>query len=81
MDEVKDRPGRTTRVSAKHQVTIPVAALRDAGVGVGDRLIATVDSPGRIVLERADDPVARWSGRLTGTWAPGDLGELRDEWR
>lgn len=71
-----------TKVSAKHQVTIPVSALRDAGIRAGDVLRAESDGSGRVVLTRVDELLARWSGRLaTG----GRLGQrvegLREEWR
>ena len=43
-----------TRISAKHQVTIPSAPFRAAGLQVGDRLQGRADGPGRVVLERID---------------------------
>jgi Holliday junction resolvase-like predicted endonuclease len=49
-----------TRISAKHQVTIPSGAFQSAGYAVGDRLHATADGPGRVILER----VAETSNRL-----------------
>ncbi len=41
-----------TRISGKHQVTIPSVPFRAAGLEVGDRLHATADGAGRVVLER-----------------------------
>jgi len=32
-------------------------------------------------LRRAEDPIERHAGALTGVWGPGALDELRDEWR
>jgi bifunctional DNA-binding transcriptional regulator/antitoxin component of YhaV-PrlF toxin-antitoxin module len=71
-----------TKVSAKHQVTLPVSALRDAGVRTGDVLKVEADGAGRLVLTRVDELLARYSGRFaTG----GNLGKtvegLREEWR
>lgn len=71
-----------TKVSAKHQVTIPVSALRDAGIRTGDVLKVEADGAGRVILTRVDELLGRYSGRLaTG----GRLGEavkgLREEWR
>jgi bifunctional DNA-binding transcriptional regulator/antitoxin component of YhaV-PrlF toxin-antitoxin module len=80
MPEVKKRRRGATRVSSKHQVTIPVDALRAAGVEVGDRLVARADGPGRIVFEREADVVADLAGALTGAFEPGELNELREEW-
>jgi bifunctional DNA-binding transcriptional regulator/antitoxin component of YhaV-PrlF toxin-antitoxin module len=71
-----------TKVSTKHQVTIPVGALREAGVQTGDVLKVEADGAGRLVLTRVDELLGRYSGQLaTG----GDLGKavegLREEWR
>lgn len=69
-----------TRVSAKHQVTIPMDALAQAGLRVGDRLRAEVRGPGEVALVREDDPLARFAGALTGVYPTGYLDELRREW-
>lgn len=71
-----------TRVSSKHQVTIPAGAFRSAGLEPGDTLKVEADGAGRVVLTRIDELIDRYSGRLeTG----GDLRErvegLRGEWR
>lgn len=71
---------RGTTISAKHQVTIPKHAMTMAGLRTGDRLRAETRGRGRVLLIREDDPVARHAGRLTGTYGPGELDELRDEW-
>ncbi len=77
---VKHRRRGYTRVSAKHQVTIPVATLRDAGIRTGDTLRAEVRGPGEVVLIRDEDPLDRFAGALTGVYEPGELDKLRDEW-
>ena len=66
MEEVRHtrRRGRT-RISRKHQATIPVAALRQAGLKAGDEVLVEVAGAGRIVLVRADDLVARYGGCLS----------------
>ena len=79
MKEVKNRRRGTSRISAKHQITIPADALRGAGLGVGERVIARVEAPGRIVLEREEDVVEAYAGTLTGTWETDELDRLRDE--
>lgn len=71
---------RGAKISAKHQITIPIGAVRAAGLRTGDRLRATAKGRGRVLLERADDPVARHAGTLTGVYRRGELSELRDEW-
>ncbi len=73
------RRGRT-RISAKHQITIPVDALAAAGLQTGDRLRVEPGGPGRITFVREEDPIARHAGALTGVYRPGELEELRREW-
>ena len=81
MEKVKRPPKRQgTRISSKHQVTIPVQALRAAGLEVGERLVARVEGPGRVVLEREDDVLAEFAGLLTGAYDQDELNQLRDEW-
>lgn len=77
---VKHRRAGATRLSAKNQVTIPVDAIRLAGLHTGDRLRAEVRGPGEVVLVREIDPIERFAGALTGVYEPGELDRLRDEW-
>jgi bifunctional DNA-binding transcriptional regulator/antitoxin component of YhaV-PrlF toxin-antitoxin module len=82
MEKVKrSRVRGRTRLSRKNQATIPVAALRQAGLRAGDELQVEAAGAGRIVLARVTDPVARHAGRLTGTYPKGYLKKLRREWR
>jgi bifunctional DNA-binding transcriptional regulator/antitoxin component of YhaV-PrlF toxin-antitoxin module len=69
-----------TRVSAKHQVTLPLDALHRAGIRTGDRLRAEVRGPGAVLLLRDEDPVEEFSGALTDVYPTGALDELRREW-
>lgn len=79
--KVKKRSGRT-RISSKHQVTIPVQALRSAGLEPGDVLRAQADGAGRVVLTRVDELVDRYSGCLdTGGALREQVRGLRGEWR
>jgi bifunctional DNA-binding transcriptional regulator/antitoxin component of YhaV-PrlF toxin-antitoxin module len=78
---VKQRRRGYTRVSAKHQVTLPVEALERAGIRTGDTLRAEATGPGEVRLVRDVDPLDRFAGALTGAYGPGELDGLRDEWR
>ncbi len=78
VDQVKNKRRRGyTRVSPKHQVTIPTEALRAGGVRVGDQL--KVDVRGRsIILTPVADPLEEFAGSLS--YPAGYLEELRREW-
>jgi bifunctional DNA-binding transcriptional regulator/antitoxin component of YhaV-PrlF toxin-antitoxin module len=71
-----------TRVSSKHQVTIPVDALRAAGLGPGDTLKVEVASAGRVVLTRVDELLSSYSGCVdSGGELRRQVEGLREEWR
>jgi bifunctional DNA-binding transcriptional regulator/antitoxin component of YhaV-PrlF toxin-antitoxin module len=77
---VKRRRG-ITRVSRKHQVTLPVDALRAAHLQPGDELRVTVDEQGRLILTAVRDPLDELIGSAPGLSAATNLEALRDEWR
>ena len=81
MAEVKKRRRGFTRISAKHQATIPVQAMREAGLKAGDEVRVVAAGRGRLVLERDVNVVERHAGSLAGIYAPDELEALRDEWR
>lgn len=81
MSEVRNRRRGSSRITAKHQITIPAAALRSAGLEAGERLVARADGPGRVVLEREEDVLGELAGSLQGVYAANELDELRDSWR
>jgi bifunctional DNA-binding transcriptional regulator/antitoxin component of YhaV-PrlF toxin-antitoxin module len=74
------RPGRT-RISTKHQITIPIAALREAGLRAGHELRVEAAGPGRISLVHDQDILKQYAGALKGVYPPGYLERLRQEWR
>ncbi len=61
-------------------MTIPVDAMRVAGLRAGERVIARADGPGRVVLEREEDVLETFAGCLTGVYDREVLEQLRDEW-
>ena len=81
MVKVKDRRNGMATVSSKNQITIPVDAMRAAGLRPGSRVVAHADGPGRVVLVRETNPLDEFSGALTGHYDANELDDLRDEWR
>jgi bifunctional DNA-binding transcriptional regulator/antitoxin component of YhaV-PrlF toxin-antitoxin module len=79
MNKVKRKPGQT-RISSKHQVTLPVRALQRAGLHHGDMIMVEVDGPGKLRLSRAVDPIEQFAGIFTGAFEDGYLDTLRHEW-
>jgi bifunctional DNA-binding transcriptional regulator/antitoxin component of YhaV-PrlF toxin-antitoxin module len=79
-----EQPVRTTKVSRKNQVTLPVAALREAGVQPGDVLRVEVEAPGVFRLVQTKDPWWELFCKLQGSnlsiTTREELEELRDEW-
>lgn len=76
------RQRNQTKVSSKHQVTIPVSAFRGAGLEPGDTLKVEATGAGRIVLTRLDELLDRYSGCLdTQGTLRGRVEGLRGEWR
>ena len=70
------------RISSKHQVTIPAAAFRTAGLESGDTLQAEALGAGQVILTRVDELVSRYSGALdTGGQLRDRVEGLADEWR
>ena len=81
MKEVKKRRRGFTRISAKHQATLPVQALKEAGLEAGDEVRVVAAGRGRLVLERDLNLVERHAGKLKNVYEPGELQRLREEWR
>jgi len=76
-----------TRLSGKRQVTIPLRALEQTGLGPGDELKVDVDAAGRIVLTPTSavadrrQAIEQTSGSLARVYEKGSLERLRGEWR
>jgi bifunctional DNA-binding transcriptional regulator/antitoxin component of YhaV-PrlF toxin-antitoxin module len=68
------------KVSSKNQVTIPVEAMRAAGLYVGDEITVRSVGDGEIVLASKRSRIRRHAGIATGIYKTGELDRLRDEW-
>jgi bifunctional DNA-binding transcriptional regulator/antitoxin component of YhaV-PrlF toxin-antitoxin module len=70
-----------SRISSKHQITIPREAFDGAGLREGDVVDARALGPGRIELTRLDALIERHAGCLPpGTFPPGFAESVRGEW-
>jgi len=68
-------------ISRKNQVTLPVEALRGAGLAPGDELRVRAVGPGRLELVRAEELVREFAGVFDSSVYPaGYLEDLRREW-
>jgi AbrB family looped-hinge helix DNA binding protein len=68
------------KVSAKNQVTVPVDALRAAGIAPGDEVTVRATGAGEIVIAAQTSRVRRHAGVAVGIYRRGELDRLRDEW-
>ncbi len=75
------RPRGSSRVSSKHQITIPIAAFSEAGLREGDMVQVSAQGRGRVLIARVDDLLDEYAGCLS---SGGELGQavrgLRGEW-
>lgn len=69
-------------ISRKNQVTLPVEAMRAAGLRPGDDVRVEAVAPGRLQVVRAEDLVEEFAGVFGDEEYPeGYLQDLRSEWR
>lgn len=80
--KVTRRRDGKVKVTAQGQISIPRHVMREAGVSPGDRLQASLDADGRIILEPVTDPLLD----LIGAAPPGlfkgaqeEIRRMRDE--
>jgi AbrB family looped-hinge helix DNA binding protein len=66
-----------SKISAKNQVTLPVAALERSGLRSGDEVVIESEGPDRIVIRRIATDPRKAIGIFDGLYPPGYLGELR----
>jgi bifunctional DNA-binding transcriptional regulator/antitoxin component of YhaV-PrlF toxin-antitoxin module len=68
------------KISSKNQITLPVAALSDAGLKAGDHVTVAPTSDGAILIRRAPADFDSAIGIFSGLYEPGYLDELRKDW-
>ena len=69
------------KVSSKNQVTLPVEAMRTAGLQAGDEVTVRPLGDGDVVIAARGSRVARHAGIATGIYKQQkELDSLRDEW-
>ena len=68
------------RISTKNQMTLPVEAMRAAGVRSGDEVTIRAAGDGELVVAVRGTRVRRHAGIASGIYAAGELDRLRDEW-
>ena len=68
------------KVSSKNQVTLPVEAMRAAGLRAGDEVVVRPVGEGEVLVAVRGSRVRRHAGIATGIYPAGELARLRDEW-
>jgi AbrB family looped-hinge helix DNA binding protein len=67
------------KISTKNQVTIPVAALEEAGLHAGDQVVVEALEEGELRIRRSALTFESAFGALTGSYPPGYLDTLDEE--
>jgi bifunctional DNA-binding transcriptional regulator/antitoxin component of YhaV-PrlF toxin-antitoxin module len=69
------------KLSSKNQITLPVEAMRAAGLQAGDEVTIRPTGEGEIVIATRGSRVRRNAGIASGVYEGGELDRLRDEWK
>lgn len=81
MKERSQRVSGRSRISGKHQITIPIGAFSEAGLREGDVVQVNAHGRGRVLITRMDDLLDEYAGCLrTGGQLGNTIRELRREW-
>jgi len=67
------------KISTKNQITIPVAALAEAGLRAGEAVTVEPAGDGELLVRRAAVTFEGAFGALTGAYPPGYLDQLDAE--
>jgi AbrB family looped-hinge helix DNA binding protein len=69
-----------SKVSSKNQITLPVEAMRAAGLHAGDEVTVRPTGEGEITIAARRSRVRRHAGIANGIYGDRELDRLRDEW-
>ena len=69
------------KVSSKNQITLPVAAMRAAGLRAGEEVTVRPIGDGELIIAARGSRVRRHAGIAAGIYEEGELDRLRDEWK
>lgn len=69
------------KVSSKNQITLPVEAMRAAGLHPGDEVTVRSVGDGEVLVAARGSRVRRHAGIANGIYEPDELQRLRDEWQ
>jgi bifunctional DNA-binding transcriptional regulator/antitoxin component of YhaV-PrlF toxin-antitoxin module len=67
------------RISTKHQVTVPITTLEEAGLRAGDQVVIEALGEGEVRIRRDALTFESAFGALTGTYPPGYLEQLDEQ--
>ena len=68
------------RVSSKNQVTLPVEAMRAAGLRPGEEVTVRPIGDGELIIAARGSRIRRHAGIAAGIYEQGELDRLRHEW-
>jgi bifunctional DNA-binding transcriptional regulator/antitoxin component of YhaV-PrlF toxin-antitoxin module len=68
------------KVSSKNQVTLPVEAMRAAGLRAGEEITVRPIGDGELIIAARGSRVRRHAGIATGIYGSGEADRLRAEW-
>jgi AbrB family looped-hinge helix DNA binding protein len=68
------------KVSSKNQITLPVEAMRAAGLRPGEEVTVRPIGDGELIIAARGSRVRRHAGIAAGIYEEGELDRLRDEW-
>jgi AbrB family looped-hinge helix DNA binding protein len=69
------------KVSSKNQITLPVEAMRAAGLRAGEEVTVRPIGDGELIVAARGSRIRRHAGIATGIYEEGELDRLRDEWK